>query len=365
VTSKVKRETSVVRRETKAVSYQFLAISYQLSVIKSNSVKRKMRDYKMQAVQIFRFGGIEALEYGEVTMPKPGAGEVLVRVKACGVNPIDTKIRRGLGFVAEKIKDSLPWVPGYDLSGVVEQVGGQVTEFKPGDEVFGRIGFPKRGGAYTEYAVVNPAELVRKPANLGHFQAAAVPLAVLTAWQAVHKTANVQKDMRVMVLAAAGGVGHFAVQFAKLAGAYVTGTASARNSEFIIGSLGCYEFIDYSSFPCSGVIPVMDVIIDAVGGDAAIQALPLLKKDGVMVTLPTVTAAQVIAAASAMGLTARGMVVKPDTGDLHAIANLLTDGLVKVHVEQAYPLAAAARAHEHIEKGHVRGKIVLVTDKAV
>ncbi|HPG40056.1 MAG TPA: NADP-dependent oxidoreductase [bacterium] len=316
----------------------------------------------MQAVQILRFGGPEVLEYGEAAIPVMDSNQVLVRIRACGVNPIDTKIRRGLGFVAEKIKDRLPWIPGYDLSGVVERVGGQVTEFKAGDEVFGMIGFPERGGAYAECAIVNTNEIVLKPVNLDHARAAAVPLAALTAWQAVHKTANVQKDMRVMVLAAAGGVGHFAVQFAKLAGAYVTGTASARNGEFIIGTLGCYEFINYASFPCSGVIPVMDVIIDAVGGEAAIQALPLLKKDGVMVTLPTVTASQVIAAAQAMDLTTKGMVVKPDIIDLQTIAGLLADHLVQVHVEQRYPLSDAIKAHEHIEKGHVRGKIVLAVD---
>ncbi len=316
----------------------------------------------MKAVQIFRFGGPEALEYGEAAMPEPGIGQVLVRVKACGVNPIDTKIRRGGSFVAEKIKDRLPWIPGYDLCGIVKQVGREVMEYKPGDSVFGMVGFANRGGAYADYAVADVDELVYKPINLDYYQAGAAPLAALTAWQAVHKIANVQKNQRVMVLAAAGGVGHFAVQFARLAGAHVTGTASARNREFFLNTLGGNEFLDYNRLPRGGEIAAMDVIIDAIGGEAGKQALPLLKKEGVMVTLPTVTAAQVMAAATAQCLTARGMVVKPVAGDLQAIASLLADGLVKVHVEQDYPLAAAAQAHEQLETGHVRGKLLLTVD---
>ncbi len=313
----------------------------------------------MKAIQLMQFGQPSVLEVRETNIPEYNSNQVLIRVKTAGVNPVDAKTRRGLGFVAEKIKNNLPWIPGYDLSGLVEAVGEQVKTFKPGDEVYGMTGFPERGGAYAQFAVTNVNEITRKPANIDFNPAAGVPLAALTAWQALHIAGQVQKGQRVLVLAAAGGVGHFAVQFAKSAGAFVFGTASAGNETFLLDSLGCDEFIDYHNFSKVEELPGIDLIIDAVGGEYGTRSLMTLKKEGKMVTLPTNTAGKILEAADLAGLNATGMVVKADMENLNSITTLIETGRVKVSVHHVYPLREAHDAHEKIETGHVRGKLVL------
>jgi NADPH2:quinone reductase len=313
----------------------------------------------MKSIQIIHFGPPSVLEVRDTPVPAYGTNQVLIRVKSAGVNPVDAKTRRGLGFVAEKIKKILPWIPGYDISGVVEAVGEQVRTFKPGDEVYGMPGFPERGGAYAQYAVANMNEITRKPANIDYDHSAAVPLAALTAWQALHTAGRLQSGQRVMILAAAGGVGHFAVQFAKHAGATVIGTASERNKSFLLDSLGCDKFIDYNDFSNMEKFSDIDLIIDAVGGEYGSQSLMVLKNDGLMVTLPTITADRILETADLAGLNATGMVVKADMKNLNSITALIESGRVKVHVEHVHPLRDAHIAHENIETGHVRGKLVL------
>ncbi len=313
----------------------------------------------MKSVQILQFGAPDILKIRETPVPEYGANQVLVRVKAAGVNPVDAKTRRGLGFVAEKIKNSLPWIPGYDISGVVEAVGEKVKTFKPGDEVYGMSGFPERGGAYAQFAVADLNEIARKPANIDFDFSAAVPLAALTAWQALHTAGRLQTGQRVMILAAAGGVGHFAVQFAKHAGATVIGTASELNKAFLLDSLGCDEFIDYNDFSILEELSGIDLIIDAVGGEYGTQSLMVLNKDGLMVTLPTITAERILETADLAGLKATGMVVKADKKNLDSITALIESGKVKVHVDHIFPLRETHIAHEKIETGHVRGKLAL------
>ncbi|MBN2411779.1 NADP-dependent oxidoreductase [candidate division KSB1 bacterium] len=313
----------------------------------------------MKSIQIFQFGAPDVLKIRETSVPEYGINQVLIRVKSAGVNPVDAKTRRGLGFIAEKIKNNLPWVPGYDISGVVEAVGEQVKTFNPGDEVYGMIGFPERGDAYAQFAVAEMNEITRKPANINFDHSAAVPLAALTAWQALYTAGRLQSGQRVMILAAAGGVGHFAVQFAKHAGATVIGTASERNKDFLLDFLGCDEFIDYNDFSNMGKFSDIDLIIDAVGGEYGMQSLMVLKNEGIMVTLPTITADKILETAELAGLNATGMVVKADMSNLNSITALIESGEVKVHIDHIYPLQDAHIAHEKIETGHVSGKLAL------
>jgi NADPH:quinone reductase-like Zn-dependent oxidoreductase len=205
-------------------------------------------------------GGPEVLTIAEVPVPEPGPSQLLVRVKAAGLNPTDWKHRSGKLFLPEP-----PLTLGWDVSGVVEKTGFGVTLFKPGDEVFGMLPYPGGHGSHAEYVTGPARAFARKPANLDHIQAGAVPLAALTAWQALVDTANVQPGQRVLIHAAAGGVGHLAVQIAKARGAYVIGTASAGNHELVTG-LGADEMIDYRTTDFTEAVKDIDIVLDPMGG---------------------------------------------------------------------------------------------------
>jgi NADPH2:quinone reductase len=316
----------------------------------------------MKAMQITAFGDPAVLALRELPTPVARHGEVLVRVHAAGINVIDTKTRRGLGFAASQIGDRLPWTPGYDISGDIEAVGDGVTGFAPGDAVFGMVGFPQTGGGYAEHCVAMATLLCQKPARIDHVAAAAVPLAALTAWQGLFQTGDVAAGHRVLIHAAAGGVGHFAVQFAKARGAYVIGTASATNREFVVQQLGADECIDYRAGAFEEKTGELDFVLDTLGGDIGKRSLAVLRQHGLLVTVPTITAEDVINHATALGRRASGMLVHPDVAMLNTIAGLIQTGRVHPHVETSFPLADAAAAHARLETGHVRGKLVLRMD---
>ncbi|MDG4861997.1 NADP-dependent oxidoreductase, partial [Streptomyces sp. T-3] len=216
----------------------------------------------MLAITATSWGGPEVLTSAEVERPEPGLGEILVRVHAAGVNPVDWKIRTGGPFVPQ----AGPAILGYDVSGTIEAVGPGVTLYAPGDEVFGMPRFPELAGGYAEFVTAPARRFVPKPATVGHIEAAALPLAALTAWQALIDTAGLRAGQRVLIHAAAGGVGHLAVQIAKAQGAYVIGTASASNHAFL-RELGADEVVDYSSVDFASVVREVDVVLDGVGGD--------------------------------------------------------------------------------------------------
>lgn len=316
----------------------------------------------MKAIQITAFGDPSVLVLREIPIPVPRHGEVLVRVRAAGVNVIDTKTRRGLGFAAAQIGDRLPWTPGYDISGTVESVGDGVTEFCPGDAVFAMVGFPQTAGGYAQYCVTSSTRLCAKPARIDHITAAAVPLAALTAWQGLFQVGDVVAGSRVLIHAAAGGVGHFAVQFAKARGAWVIGTASADNRDFVLRQLGADECIDYRAAPFEMETGDIDFVLDTLGGDTGKRSLTVLKPHGTLVTLPTITAEDVMNHATALGRHAVGMLVHPDIQMLKDIADLIQAGRVNPQVETVFPFAKAAEAHMRLEAGHVRGKLVLRMD---
>ena len=308
----------------------------------------------MKAVRIHANGGPETLMYEDAPVPEPGPDELLIRVHAAGVNPADWKTRRGPGVGGPP---SFPLILGWDVAGVIEALDPAVKTMRPGDAVYGMIRFPRPGAAYAEYATAPAADVARKPATLDFVAAAALPLATLTAWQALFEVAGLRAGETLLVNGASGGVGHLAVQIAAAKGARVLGTTSARNASFVHG-LGA-DVIDYTAPDAfAHYTNGVDVVFDTVGGDAGNRLLPVLRRGGRYVTIARGMPPD--GAADAAGVAARRYLVHPDGAQLAEIARLVDEGKVRPHVEAALPLAEARRAHELSEGGHVRGKIVLV-----
>ncbi|MFD7991417.1 NADP-dependent oxidoreductase [Streptomyces mexicanus] len=317
----------------------------------------------MRAVVQDGFGGPEVLRIQQVPRPAPLPTEVLVRVHAAGINPVDWKSRAGGGMAG--VLGEPPFTLGWDVSGVVEEVGFGVTTLKPGDEVYGMPWFPRAANAYAEYVTAPARQFARKPATLDHVHAAAVPLAALTAWQALVDTAHVQAGQRVLVTAAAGGVGHFAVQFARHLGAHVTATASAARHTWL-KEIGADETIDYTTTRFEDATDAVDVVIDLVG-DAhdrtSTRSLKVLRPGGLLVAVPDGVSPELAQAAEAAGVRTTPFLVEPDGAALTAIADLIDAGHVTVEVEETFPLDQVAAAHTRGEAGRTRGKLVLtVTD---
>lgn len=308
----------------------------------------------MKAVRIHQYGGPEVLTVEEAPRPMPQTGDVLIRVHAAGINPVDWKIREG--HMRALLHYKLPLILGWDVAGVVESVGPGVIGFKPGDEVYSRPDI-RCDGAYAEYIAVKASDVARKPASVDFIHAAAVPLAALTAWQSLFDVAQLQAGQRVLIHAAAGGVGHFAVQLAKWKGAYVIGTCSGRNVDFV-RSLGADEVIDYTTRMFGEVLRdrKVDVVFDTVGGDVQRRSFSVITRGGILVSI-----LEPFSRLKAMlhGVRARFLFVQPNAAQLTELARLIDAGQVKIHVEQVFPLAEARQAHELIQRGHVRGKLVL------
>jgi NADPH:quinone reductase-like Zn-dependent oxidoreductase len=310
----------------------------------------------MRAAVLDRFGGPEVLEVREIPVPEPLPTEVRVRVTAAGVNPIDAKTRSGQGMSAHQGEP--PMVLGWDVAGVVDAIGLGVTRFAVGDPVFGMPWFPRAARAYAEYVTVPSRQLARRPAELDGIEAAALPLAGLTAWQALVDTAGVTEGQRVLVHAAAGGVGHLAVQIAKSRGAYVIGTASSAKHR-MLGELGLDEAVNYQGTRFEQVLDQVDVVLDLIGGEVSERSLEVLRPDGLLVCLPSRAAAAAVEHATGRGMRATGVVVEPDGHALEQLAELARRGELRTHVSERLPLERAAEAHRLIESGRTTGKIVL------
>ena len=306
----------------------------------------------MKAVRIHEYGGPEVLRYEEAPRPVAGAGEVLIRVHAAGVNPVDWKVRAG--FAKDRLKYKMPFIPGWDLSGVVEAVGPGVSRLGAGDEVYSRPDIA-RDGSYAEYIVVRESEVARKPQSIDHVHAAAVPLAALTAWQALFDGAKLSAGQTVLIHGAAGGVGSFAVQFAKIKGARVIGTASKKNHEYL-RSLGADETIDYNTTRFEDVVQNVDVVLDTITGETADRSYPVIKKGGVYVSILMPPSQE---KAAAHGVRAVHTFVQANGEQLSEIAKLVDSGKLKIPIEKVFPLAEARAAQELNAQGHTRGKIVL------
>jgi NADPH:quinone reductase-like Zn-dependent oxidoreductase len=308
----------------------------------------------MRAIAARRWGGPDVLEPVTVPRPAPGPTEILVAVHAAGVNPTDWKGRAtgGFGMWGD------PPILGYDVSGVVEATGPGASLFEPGDEVFGMPRFPEQAGGYAEYVAAPSRHFARKPDALDHVHAAALPLVGLTAWQALAEVARVQPGQRVLIHAAAGGVGHVAVQIAKALGAHVIGTASAPKHA-LVRSLGADEVIDYRETDFAEVLSDLDVVIDTIGGEYAMRSLAVLRRGGVHVALPRPDDPDVEARAAELGVRTGWTLVEPDRGGLLAIAELVEAGKLRVEVAHVLPLAEAAEAHRLGESNRTTGKLVL------
>jgi NADPH:quinone reductase-like Zn-dependent oxidoreductase len=306
----------------------------------------------MRAISQDVLGGPEVLRLVEVDRPEPGLSEILVRVRAAGLNPADWKHRARSIFLGPP-----PFVLGWDVSGVVEATGFGVTLFKPGDEVFGMLPFPRGAGSHAEYVTGPARAFAAKPGSVSHVQAAALPLAALTAWQAMADTARLSAGQRVLIHAAAGGVGHLAVQIAKARGAYVIGTAGAANHD-LIRSLGGDELIDYHAADFAKVVSDADVVLDTVSGDYPARSLRAMRPGGVLICLRPFPA-EVATEAARRGVRAEAMLVEADRSGMTAIADLVTEGKLRPVIAGTFPLADAAKAHELGDGGHVAGKLVL------
>ncbi|MFF3068266.1 NADP-dependent oxidoreductase [Kitasatospora sp. NPDC057904] len=308
----------------------------------------------MRAVIQKAFGGPEVLEVVEVERPQLLSGEVLVRVRASAVNPADIAVRSG----AFPLLGEPPFGVGWDVSGVVEEAA-PGARYRVGEEVYGMPFFPRAATGYAEYVAAPSRQLARKPATLDHVQAAALPLAALTAWQGLVDLAGVTKGQRVLVHRAAGGVGHLAVQIAKARGAYVIALASEPKHAFVKG-LGADEVIDYRTTDYTEAVSDVDVVFDS--SSEGTKALEVLKPGGTLVTIMEHWNKDLAAEIEAAGRRFAGVSVEPDYAGLEAIAALVDEGLVRPHVSATFPLAEAGRAHELVASGSVQGKVVLTVD---
>jgi len=305
----------------------------------------------MRTVTQQSFGGPEVLEIVQAEKPAPGSGEILIKVHAAALNPVDAAARSG----AFPLLGEPPFSVGWDVSGVVEQAG-PGARFKAGDEVYGLLGMPHAGPGYTEYAVSRSRDVALKPATVDHAHAAALPLSALTAWQGLVQGAGIQPGQRVLISRAAGGVGHLAVQIAKVRGAHVIALASKGKHEFV-RSLGADEVIDYKDVDFTEVLGDLDVVLDA-NADGE-RSLSVLRPGGALISILQHGDAALARKVEDSGRRFVGLSVEPDYASLEAIAKLVDAGKVRPHVSTALPLEEVVKAHEVLDRGDAVGKIVL------
>ncbi len=305
----------------------------------------------MKAVMIKEYGDASVLNYTGVKRPEPKADEVLVKVHVAAVNPVDWKIRDGLG---EMFGLKLPIILGCEIAGTIEEMGADVKKFKTGDEVFGYISLTRNGG-YAEYVIAKESEIVKKPQDIDFENAAAISVGALTAWQAIFDTANLQSGQKILIHGASGGVGSMAVQLTKAKGAYIVATASGKNEEFV-KNLGADEFVDYTKQKFEDVAKDVDVVFDTIGGETQKRSFQTLKKGGFLVSIVAPPEQE---SAEKFGIKAEMISVQPNAEQLAEITKLVEEGKVKTHIETVLPLSEVKKAHELSESGHTRGKIVL------
>jgi NADPH:quinone reductase-like Zn-dependent oxidoreductase len=306
----------------------------------------------MKAVCIYSYGGPQALVYEDAPCPHPGDGEVLVRVHAAGINPVDWKIREGQ--LKEMLHHTLPLVLGWDASGVVEALGAGASRLKVGDEVFSRPDI-SRDGAYAEFIVIRESEVALKPRSIDHIHAAALPLAGLTAWQTLFTAGGLAAGQRVLIHGAAGGVGSLAVQLAKWKGALVIGTASGSNHAFL-RELGVDQAVDYQTVRFEDAVEPVDLVLDTMGGDVQERSWKVLKRGGILVSIVSPPSKDT---AASRGVRQAFVFTEPNAGQLAEISKLADAEKLKAIVETVLPLSDATRGQQLSERGHTRGKIVL------
>ncbi len=311
----------------------------------------------MKAIVLRGFGGVENLVSEEVPIPDISDNEVLVKVKSFSINPVDIKTRLGRGH-ASRLKEYNPMILGWDISGIVTRTGKSVASFKEGNEVFGMVNFPGHGRAYAEYVSAPESHIALKPFNISHEEAAAASLAALTAWQLLKEKSGIKPGYKVLIHSAAGGVGHYAVQMAKYLGAYVIGTSSARNRDFVL-SLGASEHIDYEKQSYEDVVKDLDFVLDTMGGNNIDRSLLVLRCGGTIISIPSGSSESVKEKAKALGMNGDTFRVQSNGRDMKEIADLLQMGTIKSHVSKIFGFDEIQAAHKQIETGKTRGKIVV------
>lgn len=313
----------------------------------------------MRAALLREFGPASNLTIERIPVPLPAAGQLLIKVRAVGINPVDYKTRNGKGIAAKEL--ALPAVLGWDIAGEVVSLGDGVSRFNRNERVFGMSNFPHAGNAYAEYAIVQEDEFALIPASVSNEVAAATPLAALTAWEALFDHGQLSAGQKILIHAAAGGVGHIAVQLAKWKGAYVVGTASQQNHG-LLNELGVDEALDYTTQDFTTLVKDMDVVLDGIGGENAMRSIDVLKPGGVLVCLPSMYKDDpaILAKAASKNVIVKWMIVTPSGERMEQLADLLAAGDLKVKVDQTFPLEDVGKAHEAVETGHVTGKVVLV-----
>ena len=311
----------------------------------------------MKAIVLTEPGGAENLAMQELPIPQPKASEVLVEVYAFSINPVDIKTRKG-GSLYATLKQDQPVILGWDISGVITAVGSDVKDFKEGDAVFGMINFPGHGKAYAEYVVAPSDHLALKPDNCTHAEAAAATLAALTAWQVLVHEAHIQQGQHLLMHAAAGGVGHYAVQIAKYFGATVSGTASTANADFL-KALGVDKVIDYTTASFDEQLMNVDIVIDPIGGETTRRSINVLKEGGTLISIVGGVKENFSSLTSEKNIKAKNYLVHSSGVDMNQLAGLIQQGKLKSTISHQFTFDEIAQAHQQIETGKTRGKVVV------
>ncbi len=312
----------------------------------------------MKAIVITEFGGVEKLQMTDIPKPYIMKDEVLVEVRAISINPVDTRTRSGIAM-ATYLQHHKPLILGWDIAGIVAEVGESVTQFKKGDAVFGMVNFLGHGKGYAEFVASPAHHLTLKPSNITFEEAAAATLAALTAWQLLKHYAQVKPDQKILVLAASGGVGHYAVQIAKYLGAYVIGVSSEKNREFVL-SLGADQHIAYDKENFEDVIDLeVDIVIDAFSKESLAKSLKVVKRNGLILSLLPMIPEEIIEKASEKGVDIHYQLVSSNGDDMQSIAELLEKGIIKSKVSAVFPFEEMADAHLKMETGKTLGKNIV------
>lgn len=312
----------------------------------------------MKAIILKEAGTIANLNHTELPLPEIKENEVLVKVSAISINPVDVKARANEGVLTWLFGEERQVILGWDISGEVSKAGSQVSDFKIGNEVFGMVNFFGQGKAYAEYVAVPADQLALKPTNISHEEAAAATLAALTAWQVLNQ-AKVTKGQKVLIHAASGGVGHYAVQIAKYLGAFVIGTSSAANKDFVL-SMAADEHIDYTSQRFEEVVTDADFVLDTIEGETLTRSIDIVKPGGMLISIPTGNFLQSDKdKAIDKNVSLSGLLVQSSGKDMKSIADLLEKGILKSHVSRTFDFKNMDKAHQSVETGRTKGKVVV------
>jgi NADPH:quinone reductase-like Zn-dependent oxidoreductase len=312
----------------------------------------------MKAFVLKKFGGVEKLLMSDIAKPEILPDEVLIEVRAISINPVDTRTRSGIAMAAY-LQKYMPLILGWDISGVIVQTGSSVTRFKEGDAVFGMVNFLGHGKGYAEYVAAPAHQLAMKPPNISFEEAAAATLAALTAWQLLKHFARIKSGQRILILAASGGVGHYAVQIAKYFGAYVIGVSSEKNKDFVL-SLGADEHIAYDKENYEEILTDnVDMVIDAFGKESLAKSLKTVKLNGLIMSLLPMISEEIIKKAKEKAVDIHYQLVNSNGDDMQSIASLLEQGFLKSHVDELFSFENMANAHLKMETGKTIGKNIV------